>query len=29
MVYLTDDHGGAYLAADITGKLLRSVPRRG
>lgn len=28
LVYLTDDYGGAYLAADMRGRVLRSYPRR-
>ncbi|XVQ09466.1 serine/threonine-protein kinase [Spirillospora sp. CA-255316] len=29
LVYVSDEYGGAYLAADMKGKVLRSFPRRG
>lgn len=29
LVYLTDDYGGAYLAADRQGKVIRAYPRQG
>ncbi|MBC6471098.1 hypothetical protein [Actinomadura alba] len=29
LMYLSDEYGGAYLAADIKGKVLRRVPRGG
>jgi hypothetical protein len=28
LVYVTDEYGGAYLAADMKGKVLRTIPRR-
>jgi hypothetical protein len=28
MVYLTDDYGGAYLAADVDGTVVRLYPRQ-
>jgi hypothetical protein len=29
LIYLTDDYGGAYLAADRQGKVIRAYPREG